>query len=170
MNSKLSNFIIEAKDGKDESLLSLLEKFEPLLRKYSYLSHYEDCKSELILCFIETVYKIPQSLLYLSDAVIVSYLRQSIVNRYININKYKNYSSNELSCEIKDWNYKMEFHSDIYFYDLLKYLNDSEKEVIILKYFSCLSDIQIGDLLGLSRQYINRLNRRALYKIKSFVA
>ncbi|WP_414632256.1 hypothetical protein [Clostridium sp. UBA1652] len=42
--------------------------------------------------------------------------------------------------------------------------------MIILKYFNCLSDIQIGDLLGLSRQYINRLNRRALYKIKNFVA
>lgn len=117
MNSTLSNHIIKAKNGNNESLLFLISKFDPLLIKYSKLSICEDCKSELSLCFIETIYKIPMALLHLkNDQAILIYIKKSIINKYINIGKYTNKSnSHEYVCQIQDWNNKLEFHSDIFF-------------------------------------------------------
>lgn len=49
----------QEEDTDDRVLLKLLDEFNPLIKKYSFLLNYEDAKSELTLAFIETLKKYP---------------------------------------------------------------------------------------------------------------
>lgn len=171
MDSNLCNMITNAQLGDSDDLYNLILKFNPLLSKYSKLLNYEDAKCDITLCFIEIINKIPINKNFTDDKFILSYINKGVRNSFINISRNKNkINTSEYICEIQDFNNKVDFHSDLEFYDFLKYLTDKEKEIIILKYFDCLSDIQISKKLSMSRQYINRLNRKALSKIKSNIA
>lgn len=171
MTYNLIDFIKNAKDGDMNSLHSLILKFDPLISKYSRFLNCEDGKSELILCFIKAIHKFPMKSERMEEKIILSYINRCIVNSYINISKSNNKISNrEYLCEIQDWNHKEDFQSNIEFYDLLKYLNEKEKTIITLKYLNGLSDIEISKKLNVSRQYVNKLSRQALNKIKKYIA
>lgn len=45
----ICNLISEAKAGNQNSMLEILNKFKPLIRKYSYKLNYEDAENDLIL-------------------------------------------------------------------------------------------------------------------------
>lgn len=170
MNSDLLNVIKNAKQGDSNALYDLILKFNPLLTKYSNYLNYEDAKSDLILRFIEIIYKLPIKKTLIDDKFILSYINKAVINSYINIKHTTNKINNtEHVCEIEDWNNKLDFHSDLEFYDLLKGLTDKEKQIITLKYLNCLSDNEISKKLKISRQYVNRLNRQGLFKIKKFI-
>lgn len=48
----LSEAIASAQHNNPDSLLALIEKFKPLLKKYAYKLHYEDAYYDLQLDFI----------------------------------------------------------------------------------------------------------------------
>ena len=76
----LCNLISEAKDGNKNSMLEILNKFKPLIKKYSYKMNYEDAENDLILSMIQLIYDMP----YLNnDGHAVNYINQSIYNAYI---------------------------------------------------------------------------------------
>lgn len=50
-----SDLIIQFKEGDNKSLLSLISKFNPLLKKYSYKLYYDDAYNDLIVDFIEVI-------------------------------------------------------------------------------------------------------------------
>lgn len=171
MNYNLIDCIKNAKAGDKNSLHSLILKFDPLITKYSRFLNYEDSKSDLMVCFIQAVYKFPTKSESIEDRTILSYINKCVVNAYINISKNnKKLCNREYLCEIQEWNHKEDFQSNIEFYDLLKYLNEKEMIVITLKYLNCFSDIEISKKLNISRQYVNKLNKRALSKIKKYIA
>lgn len=58
-------------------------------------------------------------------------------------------------------------HSKIEFYDILEAISSKQREVIILKYIKQMTDIEIAEYLGVTRQSVNRLRNRAVEKIKS---
>lgn len=51
----LKDTIAAAQRNDEESLLALIEKFKPLLKKYAYKLHYEDSFFDLQLDFIQIV-------------------------------------------------------------------------------------------------------------------
>lgn len=51
----LKDTIAAAQQNDEESLLALIEKFKPLLKKYAYKLHYEDSFFDLQLDFIQIV-------------------------------------------------------------------------------------------------------------------
>lgn len=171
MENTLFNIIINIKNGDSNGVNDLVVKFNPLLTKYANFLNYEDAKSDLILHFIETIYKFPTNRPFTDDKFILSYINKSVITSYINLSKEKSkINSKESLCEIEDWgNNKLDFHSDVYFYDLLNCLNTKEKTVVTLRYLNCLSENDIAKQLNVSRQYINRVNRQALGKIKNYI-
>lgn len=170
MCSDLINLVTDAKDGDVNSLYILLIKFNPLLIKYSRCLKYEDAKSDLTLCFIEIINKMSLKEEFLNDKFLLGYIKKAIINSYLNIKKYNDVINfKEQVYEINDYDNKIDFQSDLEFHDLLKCLSKKEKIVITLKYLNCLSDVQIAKKLNLSRQYVNKLNRQALTKIRNYM-
>ena len=64
-----------------------------------------------------------------------------------------------------DYNY-----SNIIFDDLISNLQDREKSIITYKFENNLSDIEIGQILGISRQAVNKSLKKSLIKLKKEVS
>ncbi len=70
-----------------ESMYSLIQQFEPLINKYSKLLYYEQAKTDIIICFIKVIKKMPD----LDTAPkVVRYISKSIRNTYIKLSKERN--------------------------------------------------------------------------------
>ena len=90
--------IILAKQKDQEAILKLIDKFNPLLKKYAYLLKYEDALQDLIIFFIDLLYKIPDSLLQnYNEGKIVVYIEKSVKHQYVYMSK-KICRSNKTTC------------------------------------------------------------------------
>ena len=72
--------IDKAQENDDESLIKLIDRFQPVIRKYALKLNYEDAYEDLVLWFIELVKS--HRLADLREEVIVSYINVCIKNYY----------------------------------------------------------------------------------------
>lgn len=54
--ARFKDLIVRAQNGDSDAMEQLINRLQPLIRKYSYQLGYEDAKSELILWIIETIH------------------------------------------------------------------------------------------------------------------
>ena len=75
--------IREAQQGNQDAMLYLIQKYMPLLNRYSKKLHQEDAYSELTLAFIELIHHIRiDRLISGSDGAITNYIAASVKNAY----------------------------------------------------------------------------------------
>lgn len=171
--NKLYDIIKNYKQGNKESIIEVIELFNPLLNKLERQSNHYDIKSELTLFIIELMDKLPfENKKFCHDKYIVSYISKSIKNKYIYLNKKacdQLNKENEINLEILK-NDRVENNLDIIlFRDLIKSLTHKEQEIIIYKYGLNYSDIEIAELFNISRQSVNKTKTRALNKLKLMI-
>ncbi len=166
---ELYNLINDFREGKSNTFILIIEKFEPQLNKFQRNSIYEDMKSDLILFMFKIVEKIPiEKEVFKEDKYIISYISKSLKHQYIYLNK--------INCKIVNEEIELQeayinnghdnYFSNIVFEDIIKILTDTEKYVIIKKYKFNYSEIEISRMKSVSRQAIHKTHVRALYKIK----
>ena len=81
----LKDIILNAQAGNDDSILIMVDKFNPLLKKYSYKLSYDD---DLLADFLDLIKNIDMSRLrHNCEGGIVSYICKSIYSSYINKSK-----------------------------------------------------------------------------------
>lgn len=89
MNEEIYLLIHQYKNNKDDnSLLTLLDIFRPLIKKYSRKLNYDGAESDLIIYFIELLNKMPLNSSMNKNKYILSYINISIKNHYIKLSKY----------------------------------------------------------------------------------
>lgn len=77
---------------------------------------------------------------------------------------------NELDFnEIQDTSTIIGLDSELLLYDMFKNLTKKERQVIEYKFLVGKSDSEIGEMLNISRQAINKTKNRALNKLKEFI-
>lgn len=166
MNNNLYNYVKSSKLGDKSSIEYLINKFEPLINKYSYrLIESEDGKSELILKLIRLINKMPLDTQYFrEDKYIVSYIKISLRREYIYLyKKQKKLALNQIYLhENNEYSFD---ESNIIFYDLIKNLNHKEKYILIKKYIYNFNSSEIASNLRISRQNAYITEKRALKKI-----
>ena len=168
MENIISKKVVRYRKGNNESLLEIIEVFDPLLSKYSRLLDGEDTRQELIIHLISVISKINLHNKELcKDKVIVSYIAKSIKNEYIRLSKKKSkiilYES-ELNLDIEvayDG-----FESEFELLDIFKILSEKEAYIMKLLYVYCLSVSEISAFMNISRQAVNQAKNRSLRKIK----
>ena len=108
--------------------------------------------------------------------MMVSYIKKSIKNKRakMTINKRRKFESliyiNELDFnEIQDTSTIIGLDSELLLYDMFKNLTKKERQVIEYKFLVGKSDSEIGEMLNISRQAINKTKNRALNKLKEFI-
>ena len=62
-----------------------------------------------------------------------------------------------------------EFECSVTLKDGMKLLNERQKEAVILKYIYGYSDVEIGEKLGITRQAVNRLEKRGLSILREYL-
>ena len=169
MNNRILKKVVSYRKGNNESLLEIIEVFNPLLSKYSRLLDGEDTRQDLIIHLISVISKINLHNKELcKDKVIVSYIAKSIRNEYIKLSKKKNkiiLNESELNLDIEvayDG-----FESEFELLDIFKILSEKEAYIMKLLYVYCLSVSEISAFMNISRQAVNQTKNRALKKIKN---
>lgn len=60
MNESIKSLLIAAHGHDTDAMYILLQKFNPLIRKYSRMLNYDGTDSDLIIALIELVYGLPE--------------------------------------------------------------------------------------------------------------
>lgn len=168
--------IVRAQQGCSEDMEALVEKFGPILRKYSRKLFWEDALSDMTVAFIELIYNLPvDHLRRKTDEVIVSYIAKSVYNTYIALlNGYFSRPQPTASLDEVTETLKLEAISHVdkreklAFQDLLDLcpkLTDKERTILTAVYYWGYTSTEIADQLSTSKQNINQIKLRALRKI-----
>ncbi len=172
-----AELIFRSQGGNSDSTIALINKFNPLLKKYSYQLHYDDAYNDLLVDFIDLLHNIKlDSVYHKCEGGLVSYISKSIQSSYIKklaaLKKLRNFipESNFAEEEL----YSLEAVSavnDIYFeYEfpgIERVLTKPETDVIKMIYLMEYSVCETAQELGTSRQAVNQMKNRALKKLKT---
>ncbi len=164
----LFNLIQRSRRGDSESLMYILEKFNPLIIKYTQKSNYDDAKSELTEKMLLLIHHIPEMD---NNGKIVSYIHTSIIHEYQKLSQQrkKQHSMNYLDeCMFEDTSTQQDY-SDIYFFNLLKPLSTRQQQIIKYKYYNGYTTNEIAKKLQISRQSVYRNEKFALKLLKTLI-
>ena len=159
---------LACQSGDEEAFKKLLDKFMPLIKKYSKYfgqNEAEDVRQELSLALYESVKKIRD---IENEGQIINYFVKTIRHKYAFL--YKNHvKRNEIEEEITDDQNlvyeELSFDDKIFYCDLLQKMEKySKKQKINIAeiMINDASDIEIAQKLGVSKQYINRIKKKLI--------
>lgn len=105
MENNMLQKIIKYRKGDNNSLLEIIEIFNPLISKYSRLLDKEDTRQDLIIHLIKVLNNIPMNNKSLfKNKEIIGYIAKSIRNEYIKLSKKRDkmkLNEIELSLDIE---------------------------------------------------------------------
>ncbi|URZ17343.1 sigma-70 family RNA polymerase sigma factor [Clostridium felsineum] len=174
----LKNIIIQSKNGDKDCMLLMIQKFMPLIKKYSNKLSYDDAREDLIIGFMEIIGDMPvdKSIKFDEEKYIVGYINISMKHLYVKLlKKLIKLSDNEtglyLNTMLENDNVDTsEFiNNRIILKELLNKISAYQRYIIISIYFLDLSEDQIAKNLKVSRQAINRTKLRALKSLKEML-
>lgn len=153
----------------------LINKFEPLIKKYSKLlfkDDEEDTRAEFLLALWEAVKEMEY---YRSDAKIVKYLSDALKWRFYELYRKSRKQHDKENDEMLEEDNKRliyieeEYHNVAFQKDIMDFINTysgTKKKIFVLIMKENMSDAEIASTLNLSRQYIHRLRRRLYEELK----
>lgn len=168
----LYELLKEAQEGQERSTLALLERFEPLMKKYAKMLGYEDAMQDLTLAFLNVIINMTLKEKYCSDGQIINYFSKAIYHEYIRLAKafYRHESEiafdENIKTEVEEKIVETDFHDGM---DVLNVLTERQKQVVYLLYFCDFSAKEIAAILGVSRQAINKTKNNALEILRKYI-
>ncbi|WP_035288609.1 sigma-70 family RNA polymerase sigma factor [Clostridium sp. KNHs214] len=173
MDKYLYLLINKWKSKDKDALLILIQKFNPLIQKYSKKLMYDGAESDLTIAFIEILNKIPLEKATMKNSkFILSYINTSIKNKFIKLSKYNNaflYNEIKLNLEITMDCNNNSIEDSLILNSALSNLSKYQRKIIIDKFFKEKSEIEISKELGISRQAVNKTKNIALKKLKKYL-
>lgn len=171
----LAELILEAQKGNKETMMLLINKFQPIIKKYSRLLHYEDASQDLTYFFLKLVLEFKIDDKNKMDYQLLAYIKVAVHNHYIYLIKKlikKNQevymsSLSELQRNEMEYNLSAGKESDPIFKIYLKdILSPSEYKMIYYIYVQGFSSSDLARIQGITRQAVNQKKNRILKKIK----
>lgn len=170
----IKTLVLQAKEGSSDAFNSLYNMFyQPLYRFVLYKTGNKDITLDICQDTFLAWYKSLDT--YVLDIKIENYL--FFIAKRLIINNSKKKAISELTEEIEetfaDSNIKSieeEIDLDLNFDQIEKsfdILNDSEKDVISLKYISDRTNTEISEILGKNEANIRQIEHRAIKKLKA---
>lgn len=180
MENSLYSLIIKVKKNDQDALLTIIIKFNLLIKKLSRKMIYEDAETDLIIYFIQMLKKMDLNKLNnFSEGGLVKYIQIALKNKAIDqCKKYYLIKQNEMILDtdiIMQQNVDIDFNNNIDNKLLIDQLLTSggltERQRLILKYYYLYeySDIQIADKLKVTRQAVYKTRVYGLKTLKNYV-
>jgi RNA polymerase sigma factor (sigma-70 family) len=176
MQRIVAKMIQQSQKGDEGQTISLINKFKPILKKYSALLHTEDAFENLQLQFLILLHNIDlHKFEGKSDGAIVSYINRSIHHIYIKLSQAqqkhaKNISINDLlEADIRKLDRTLSAWDDtssIMFKDMRSLLSSKEYNILYKYFFLDCSIASIAKDYDTSRQNINRIKERSIKKLR----
>jgi len=159
------------KTGNQDSLIHIINLFNPVMKKYNNKYSDDDIMSCFIISLIELLNDIDISN-FNYDGEIVNYINRTIINTYIDIIRKKSIIS---EVAIHDIDYPIldsknnfdELINNLDFFKMIDCLTSREKFVIHELFKNQQKSIDIAKKLGISKQSLHNVKKRALKKIET---
>lgn len=169
--------IEEIKKDKNQ-FYKLINKFEPLIKKYTkklYKDDEEDVRAEYLLALWEAVQKMEYSR---CDAEIVEYINNAIQMKFLELyrksRKLHDREDNETQDEktpIQAFEEK-EYNEVLFRQDVKKFISNYtgvKKQIFSLIMEENMSDSDIAERIQKSRQYVHRIRRFLYDELKKYI-
>lgn len=173
---EISKLMHEVK--KDKEMFGLLIcQFDPMIKKYVkhlYKDEAEDVRAELIVALWEAVCNIT---FYDNEGQVVSYLSRAIKNKFLELYR-KSCKQNDNIIAVEEDELQNRAGFDHSFEDMMTVgdlnrfegkLEGKKKEIFRLIFLKEYTDMEVAEKLGVSRQYVHRIKRFLVEKIREEV-
>ena len=164
--------LIKKAQKETKNMEELINKFSPLIWHFASRLPYDrqDATQDMVLSFLQIIHAIQLDELYeQNDLVLLAYLKKAMSNHYINLlGKYSKTSNQLLSLEDQDIQIAIEndFEMEIEIRRLTEHLSEIQRQVISLKYWYGYSEVDIAQMLHITRQAVNRTKNRAINELR----
>jgi len=167
-NCILKLYIKSFKNQKTEVFPLILRVFERLINYYARRLENSDDSQELNLFFIELLFSIDVEKFATDNSnSLAKYIAVAIRNKYIEISKSNSdYKSHFLLFGEGYFTANTDLMLKLEMVEMLDFLSEKQRQVIIYKFFYGYSDAEISQLMGISRQAVNNLKNRALETLR----
>jgi len=166
----LAETAIKAGEGDEECVLEIIQKFMPSILKFSKELGYEEAQTDLIIGLLESMGKIKRNINSDSqDGMVVTYLYRLLKNKKIDLFRKNVKGKDQRVVDIEkigELAYEDDFEDHFAMDELLESLTIKQQTVLKLKYFYGYSDVEIGKVLDVSRQSVNKIKMRAIEKLR----
>ncbi len=173
MEKRMLETLQKAKYDDKDALMELIEKFKPIIRKYSRKLKYDTAESDLVIELIKIIKVIPTNRESLNnDNEFVSYIAAAIRYEYYKLRKqsllnfYQEIPLNDfivIDCRQIDHDLR------IFINQLVDKLPNKEKFIISSIFFYGYSEAELAKKLSISRQAVNKTKNNALKKLLTFI-
>lgn len=171
------DIIVKSQSGDSDSTLMLIEKFNPLLKKYAYKLSYEDAYNDLLLDFIELLHNMQiENIHNKREGSVVSYICTSVHSSYVkrlievkrlkNLLLYSDLNDNELYY-VESISSTNDVYQEYELSFIKKILTKQELAVIRMILFTGYTATEVANFYGTSRQAVNQMKNRALKKLRT---
>ena len=169
-NSTLIELILNHRENNPKAFASIYEVFKDLIVHYASRMCCEDGKSELDLRLVEVLHRVDITS-FKSDCShsLQKYIAVAIRNRYIDVSKKGREDVNTVqSFSNVNASFSERPDEKIIFYEAFSRLSHKQKQV--LNYKLCgYEDIEIAQIMGITRQSVYGIKQRAFNTIKNFI-
>lgn len=170
--------IVRAQQGSSEDMEALVEKFGPLLKKYSRKLFWEDALSDLTVAFLELIQTFPvDRLRSTEDGALIKYIATSVRHTYnALLNEYFSRpqvvaslddATEAQKLEVLSYEDKPEASAFLDLLDLCPALTPRERSVLTLVFFWGYTSAEVAKHFSTSKQNINQTKLRALKKLRT---
>jgi RNA polymerase sigma factor (sigma-70 family) len=165
----LYNLFHLAKSENEEAKLELIKKFLPCINGFGKKLYYEESETDLTIFLLEFIRKIDlNKFKNRNDGEIINYMHSAFKSKYINtLRQLLNNKKEQNFVQDFIWTDNYDELDKDYFLSLLDNLCEIQKKIIIGKYYYCYTDIELANMLSVSRQTIYNHKKKALSNIKA---
>ena len=169
-NLELIKLIDDYRKHKDKSFDDIYVHYKKLLYFYGGKIGDKDAVHELSAFLAEMLFKI-NILKFEKDNSddLHRYIAVCLRNEYYAILKRKQnakLSFSELTADIPEPHRNID--NSIFIRECLALVSDTQKKILVLRYFYDYSDYEISEKLHISRQAVNKARKKAIDKIRNF--
>lgn len=177
MEQKLMQMIVAAQHDSN-SMYSLIQKFHPLIQKYTRLLHYEDTEYDITTTFIEKIKK--WNLLQMRDTddyTLLKYINKIVKTIACNLHRKHSVSINNQTLSLNQTSEDRLFSSidspnDEYLFELYDLFNHlltpRQNQIIQLMYLKNYSTKQVAAILKITEESVYITHKRALSKLRDY--
>lgn len=166
--------VLLSQKGDNDATMQVINKFRPLIKKYSYKLNYDDAEADLTAFLIKIIKKLPvnKNLDMRNDGCIVNYIHKSLTFQYFYLYKKVHQINSMEICLEMDISIEDDFsqiENSIMLEKLLEVLPEKQKTVIKGIYIENRKQSEIASELKVSRQAIYRIKKQALENSKKLL-
>lgn len=172
MQSSLYELVKKYYLGNTEITMILINKFNPLIRKYSRKLNYDGADTDLTIHLMEVLNTMPiKNPIMKKDKYLLGYIGKSLRHKYIKLSKkYCNIYGNELQLneELLQISDNIDIENHIIVKHLLEKLPSLQEKVLSEIFIKGYKVSEVAKKLNISRQAVNKTKNRALKNLKRY--